>query len=41
MDKKNKVSTAQVIKDKNGVVSPIIDQDAIREMVKEIIDCRN
>ena len=41
MDNKNKLSTAQVIKDKNGFISPIIDQDATREMVREIIDCRN
>ena len=41
MNKAKKASPSKVIKDKNGVVSPIIDQDAIREMVKEIIDCRN
>ena len=33
-----KASPSQVFKDENGVVSPLIDQDHLREMVRDIVE---
>ena len=38
MDKEKKASPSQIFKEENGVVSPIIDQDAIRKMVRDIVE---
>ena len=38
MDKEKKASPSQIFKDKNGVVSPVIDQDDLREMVRDIVE---
>jgi len=33
-----KASPSQIFKDEKGVVSPVIDQGDLREMVKEIVE---
>ena len=33
-----KASPSQIFKDEKGVVSPVIDREEMREMVKEIVE---
>jgi hypothetical protein len=33
-----KASPSQIFKDENGVVSPVIDKEQMREMVRDIVD---
>ena len=33
-----KASPSQVFKDEKGVVSPVIDQEDLREMVRDIVE---
>ncbi len=38
MNKPKKASPSQIFKDENGVVSPVIDKEQMRDMVRDIVD---